>query len=96
MRASVDVSWSTLHTVIIGQSSIELHGLKIFSHYRNYRWQHCNSCGTQALINAGADAVKVGVGPGSICTTRVVAGVGVPKSQQSWKPAKPAQKPVFR
>jgi len=33
----------------------------------------------QALINAGADAVKVGVGPGSICTTRVVAGVGVPQ-----------------
>lgn len=33
----------------------------------------------QALINAGADGVKVGVGPGSICTTRVVAGVGVPQ-----------------
>ncbi len=34
---------------------------------------------TQALIGAGADAVKVGIGPGSICTTRVVAGVGVPQ-----------------
>jgi IMP dehydrogenase len=34
---------------------------------------------TQALIKAGADAVKVGIGPGSICTTRVVAGVGVPQ-----------------
>jgi IMP dehydrogenase len=33
----------------------------------------------QALINAGADAVKVGIGPGSICTTRVVAGIGVPQ-----------------
>lgn len=35
--------------------------------------------GAQALINAGVDAVKVGVGPGSICTTRVVTGVGVPQ-----------------
>ena len=35
--------------------------------------------GTKALIDAGADGVKVGIGPGSICTTRVVAGVGVPQ-----------------
>lgn len=35
--------------------------------------------GTKALIDAGADVVKVGIGPGSICTTRVVAGVGVPQ-----------------
>ena len=35
--------------------------------------------GTRALIDAGADCVKIGIGPGSICTTRVVAGIGVPQ-----------------
>jgi len=35
--------------------------------------------GAQALIDAGADAIKVGIGPGSICTTRIIAGVGVPQ-----------------
>ncbi len=35
--------------------------------------------GAEALINAGVDAIKVGVGPGSICTTRVIAGIGVPQ-----------------
>lgn len=39
----------------------------------------CTSEGARALIDAGADAVKVGVGPGAICTTRVVTGVGVPQ-----------------
>ena len=33
----------------------------------------------KALIDAGADAIKVGIGPGSICTTRIIAGVGVPQ-----------------
>ena len=37
------------------------------------------AAGAEALIDAGADAVKVGIGPGSICTTRIVAGVGVPQ-----------------
>jgi IMP dehydrogenase len=43
--------------------------------------------GAQALVDAGADAVKVGVGPGSICTTRVVAGVGAPQITAIWEAA---------
>ena len=48
--------------------------------------------GAQALINSGADAVKVGVGPGSICTTRVVAGVGVPQVTAIMEAAKACKK----
>jgi IMP dehydrogenase len=48
--------------------------------------------GTRSLIEAGADAVKVGVGPGSICTTRVVAGVGVPQISAVMECAKVARK----
>ncbi len=48
------------------------------------------SAGAQALIDAGADAVKVGVGPGSICTTRVVAGVGVPQVTAIYEAARAA------
>ena len=54
--------------------------------------------GAQALIDAGADAVKVGVGPGSICTTRVVAGVGVPQVTAIYEAAracKPAGVPLI-
>jgi IMP dehydrogenase len=43
--------------------------------------------GALALVDAGADAVKTGVGPGSICTTRVVAGVGVPQVTAVWEAA---------
>ena len=48
--------------------------------------------GIRSLIEAGADAVKVGVGPGSICTTRVVAGVGVPQISAVMECAKVARK----
>ncbi|HEY0775352.1 MAG TPA: IMP dehydrogenase [Nocardioidaceae bacterium] len=54
--------------------------------------------GAQALVDAGADAVKVGVGPGSICTTRVVAGVGVPQITAVYEAslaARPAGVPVI-
>jgi IMP dehydrogenase len=48
--------------------------------------------GTEALIHAGADAIKVGVGPGSICTTRIIAGVGVPQMSAIRDAAKVAVK----
>jgi len=54
--------------------------------------------GAQALIDSGADAVKVGVGPGSICTTRVVAGVGVPQVTaiyQAWLACHEANVPLI-
>jgi IMP dehydrogenase len=54
--------------------------------------------GSQALIDAGADAVKVGVGPGAICTTRVVTGVGVPQITAIYEAslaAKPLGVPVI-
>ena len=53
---------------------------------------------TKALIDAGADAVKVGIGPGSICTTRIVAGVGVPQLtaiMDSVRAAKDAGVPII-
>lgn len=47
--------------------------------------------GCKALIEAGADAVKVGIGPGSICTTRVISGVGVPQITAIYQAAKAAE-----
>jgi IMP dehydrogenase len=54
--------------------------------------------GAQAFVDAGADAVKVGVGPGSICTTRVVTGVGAPQVTavyDAWQACAPAGVPVI-
>jgi IMP dehydrogenase len=54
--------------------------------------------GAQALVDAGADAVKVGVGPGSICTTRIVTGIGVPQVSaihEAVKACRPAGVPVI-
>ncbi|MCD7767930.1 MAG: IMP dehydrogenase, partial [Oscillospiraceae bacterium] len=50
------------------------------------------AAGTEALIRAGADCVKVGIGPGSICTTRIVAGIGVPQMTAVLESAEAADK----
>ena len=47
--------------------------------------------GCRDLIEAGADAVKVGIGPGSICTTRVISGVGVPQITAIYNASKAAE-----
>ncbi len=64
------------------------HTVNVLNAVRRYKKAHdieiiagnvATAEGAKALVDAGADAVKVGIGPGSICTTRVVAGVGVPQ-----------------
>ncbi|MHA1523387.1 MAG: IMP dehydrogenase [Alphaproteobacteria bacterium] len=52
---------------------------KLSNHVRVLAGNVATADGARALIDAGADAVKIGIGPGSICTTRIVAGVGVPQ-----------------
>jgi len=79
-KASVDVVVvDTAH----GHSEMVLRAVEMaksdFPHLELIAGNVATSRGAQALIDAGADGIKVGVGPGSICTTRVVAGVGVPQ-----------------
>ncbi len=98
-RAGVDVvAIDTAH----GHTSsvIEtIHMLKhAFSHLQIIAGNVATTEGTRALIQAGADGVKVGMGPASICTTRVVSGVGVPQLTaiaDSVKVAAPAGVPVI-
>ena len=53
------------------------------------------AAGAKALAEAGADAVKVGIGPGSICTTRIVAGAGVPQLTAIMEAASVLKKKIF-
>ncbi|MDC7682033.1 IMP dehydrogenase [Asticcacaulis sp. BYS171W] len=65
------------HSSLVGQAVERLK--KAYNHVQIVAGNVATYEATKALIDAGADAVKVGIGPGSICTTRMVAGVGVPQ-----------------
>ena len=65
---------------------------KSFAHIDVIGGNVATEAGAASLIAAGVDAVKVGVGPGSICTTRIVAGVGVPQITAIYEASKAAKK----
>jgi IMP dehydrogenase len=91
VRAGVDV-------VVIDTAHGHTRGVLEMTEYVKSRYEHLQLIsgnvvtaeGTLELIAAGADAVKIGVGAGSICTTRVVAGVGVPQITAIWECARAA------
>lgn len=86
------------HSSAVLQMIKRIKGDKAFAHVDVIGGNIATRGGAQALIDAGADAIKVGVGPGSICTTRVVAGVGVPQISAIYEAslaAKPAGIPVI-
>ena len=79
-EAGVDVLWSACppgHSVKVLEATRELK--KRFPNTDLISGNVATTDGTKALIDAGADAVKVGIGPGAICTTRVISGGGVPQ-----------------
>ena len=72
----------------MGVDSAHGHGKNVIETVREIKRRHdidviagniATAEGAKSLIKAGADAIKVGIGPGSICTTRVISGVGVPQ-----------------
>jgi IMP dehydrogenase len=88
-KAGVDViSIDTAH----GHSKGVIDTVKMIkSHFKNLEIIAGNIATGEAalaLVKAGADAVKVGIGPGSICTTRIIAGIGVPQFYAVWECAK--------
>ena len=95
LHAGVDViTVDTAH----GHSQGVLNSIKEYrSTFKNYNFELiggnvATGPATEALIEAGVDAVKVGIGPGSICTTRIIAGIGVPQLSAVMNSYKAAQK----
>ncbi len=80
VNAGVDViSLDTAHGHSYGVIQAVKNVKKKFKHLEVIAGNVATAAGALALAEAGADAVKVGIGPGSICTTRIIAGVGVPQ-----------------
>jgi IMP dehydrogenase len=80
VEAGVDVIViDTAHGHHVGVADAVRHLRKSYPNLQLIAGNVATASATKALIDAGVDAVKVGIGPGSICTTRVVAGVGVPQ-----------------
>ena len=84
---------------VIGVDSAHGHSANVIETVRRIKREHdidviagnvATAEGTRALINADVDAVKIGIGPGSICTTRVISGVGVPQMTAIYDAAKEA------
>ena len=65
---------------------------KMYPHLPVIAGNVATGAATEALINVGVDCVKVGIGPGSICTTRIIAGIGVPQISAVYECAKVAQR----
>ncbi len=68
------------------------HLREAFPHMQLIAGNVATAAATEALIDAGVSAVKVGIGPGSICTTRVIAGIGVPQITAIYECARAAEK----
>lgn len=80
VEAGVDmIVIDTAHGHSAGVSIAVEQAKKAFGDVQVVAGNVATAAATRALIDAGADAIKVGIGPGSICTTRIVAGVGVPQ-----------------
>ena len=84
--------WSTVPTAIRPTSSKPSGALRSSGTSTSWPATSATAEGCKDLIAAGADAVKVGIGPGSICTTRVISGVGVPQITAIYQAAQVAEK----
>ena len=88
MSSSIDTAHGHSKNVIESIKAIK----KTFQNIELIAGNVATKEGCEALIKAGCDAVKIGVGPGSICTTRIVAGIGVPQITAIMEAAKVAKR----